>query len=60
MNKVSPEEIEARIRALCEQRNDAQDKVAVLVGKLTVEMNKVEQLEAKLKGLETKEEPKAE
>ena len=45
LNEVSTEEIDARIRALCEQRNDAQDKVVVLVGKLTVALNRIEELE---------------
>ena len=56
LNEVSHEEIDARIRALCEQRNDAQDKVAVLVGKLTVALNRIEELE-KQKDKPTVDEP---
>ena len=57
-DKVSYEELDARIRGLCEQRNEAQDKVVVLFGKLAVALNKVEQLEARIKELEPKEEKK--
>lgn len=42
-------EIEARIRALQEQRNTAMDQVAVLAGRLTVALSRIEELEKQTK-----------
>ena len=53
---ISPTEIDARINAMAQQRNQAMDQVVVLAGQIAVKDGEIAELTAKMKELEKPEE----
>lgn len=51
MNEISVHEIDGRLNALTNQRNEALNQVVVLHGVLTVKERQIAELEEKLKAL---------